>query len=85
MKKMLPQNSVLSYKTDLYFPQHKLAIEVDEKGHIDRDEEKRQKDKKQQKNNLVVNLLELILIKRILIFMLKLVKYTITSMNKIKN
>ena len=82
---MLPQNSVLSYKTDLYLPQDKLAIEVDEKGHIDRDEEKRQKDKRQQKNNLVVNLLELILIKRILIFMLKLVKYTITSMNKIKN
>ena len=27
-----PQHSVLSYQIDLYFPEHKLAIEVDEKG-----------------------------------------------------
>ena len=31
--KTLPQHSVLSYKIDLYFPEHKLAIEVGEKGH----------------------------------------------------
>ena len=37
----LPQHSVLSYQIDLYFPKHKLAIEVDEKGHIDRDEKKK--------------------------------------------
>ena len=34
---MLLHNSVLSYQIDLYFPEHKLAIEVDEKGHIDID------------------------------------------------
>ena len=42
----LPQHSVLSYQIDLYFPEHKLAIEVDEKGHEDRNidyEIKRQK------------------------------------------
>ena len=30
---MLQQHSVLSYKIDLYFIEHKLAIEVDENGH----------------------------------------------------
>ena len=35
-EQILPQNSVFSYKIDLYFPEHKLAIEVDEKRHIDR-------------------------------------------------
>ena len=42
-EKTPPQHSVLSYQIDLYlyFPEHKLAIEVDEKGHIDRDEKKK--------------------------------------------
>ena len=30
------QNSVLGYKIDLYFHKYKLAIEVDELGHADR-------------------------------------------------
>ena len=34
------QHSVLGYRTDLYFPKHKLAIEVDEKGQTDRDKRK---------------------------------------------
>ena len=29
-------NSVLGYKIYFYLPKHKLAIEVDEKGHTDR-------------------------------------------------
>ena len=37
---ILLQHSVLDYKTDLYFPEHKLAIEVVEKGHTDRDKRK---------------------------------------------
>ena len=40
---MLPQHSVLSYQIDLYFPKHKLAVEIDKKGHTDRDEEKETK------------------------------------------
>ena len=28
-EKILLQNSVLSYKLNLYFPEHKLAVEVD--------------------------------------------------------
>ena len=45
--KILLQHSALGYKIDLYFPEHKLAIEVDEKGHRDRIKEKKYKDKKQ--------------------------------------
>ena len=30
-EKILLQRSVLSYRTDLYFPKHRRAIEVDEK------------------------------------------------------
>ena len=37
-EKIIPQYSVLNYKIDLYFSEHKLAIEVDEKGDTDRDE-----------------------------------------------
>ena len=33
---MQTQYSVLGYKRDLYFHKHKLAIEVDELGHADR-------------------------------------------------
>ena len=36
-EKILLQHSVLNHRIDLYFPRHKLAIEVDEEGHKDRD------------------------------------------------
>ena len=36
-EEVLLQHSVLGYRIDLYFPEHKLAIEVDEKRHEDRD------------------------------------------------
>ena len=39
-EKTLLQHLVLSYRTDLYFPDHKLAIEADEKEHEDRDDYK---------------------------------------------
>ena len=39
-EKILPQYSVLNYKIDLYFSERKLVIEVDDKGHTDRDEKK---------------------------------------------
>ena len=34
-EKMFLQHSVLKHNLDLYFPEHKLAIEVDEKNHMD--------------------------------------------------
>ena len=39
-EKRLLQHSVLGYNFDLYFPQHKLAIEIDEQRHKDRDKHK---------------------------------------------
>ena len=48
------------FRIDIYFSEYSLAVEIDEKGHTDRDfifEEKRQK---ALEKNLVVNLLELI-------------------------
>ena len=35
-KEILLQHSVLSYRIDLHFPKHRLAIKVDEKGQKDR-------------------------------------------------
>ena len=57
---MQTQYSVLGYKIDLYFHDYKLTIEIDEKGHKDRNidhEIKRQK------------ALELILLQKLLIFL----------------
>ena len=82
-EKILLQHPVLNYQIDLNFPEHKLAIEIDEKGHTDRDEKKKKmKEKKKEKNNLHVNLLELILMQKIMIFVLRLVKYMLTLLNQ---
>ena len=51
-KKILSQLSVLSYQIDFYFPMHKLAIEVDEKGHTDRNERKENERGKKIKKEL---------------------------------
>ena len=45
MKKLLLQHSALDYRINFYFPKHKSAREVDEKGHTDRDEKNKKKDK----------------------------------------
>ena len=46
-EKILLKHSALNYQIDLYFSEHKLAIEVDEKGHTDRDRKKKKiKEKK---------------------------------------
>ena len=42
-EKMLLQHSFLRYQTDSYFPEHILALEVDEKGHIGRYEKRNRK------------------------------------------
>ena len=73
----------------MYFSEHKFVVEIDEKGHIDRNEKKKKKkkmkDKQKQKKILIVNFSTgLILIQRVLIFFLKLVKYKITSLNQMK-
>ena len=79
----LKKQSFLGYRINAYFPKYKLAIEVDKQGHNGRDidyEIKRQK----AMENVVANLLQLIQLKRILIFLLKLAKYKITLLNQLK-
>ena len=51
-EKIILQDNVLGYRIDAYFPKYKLAIEVDEQGHNDRDIDYEIEDKKQQKINL---------------------------------
>ena len=65
---MQTQYSVLGYRIDLYFHKYKLAIEVDELDMLIEISIMKLKDKKHQKENLIVYLLELILMKLILTF-----------------
>ena len=81
---ILLQHSVLNHRIDLYFPRHKLAIEVDEKGQKGRDNHKEIERENTIKNILIVNLLELNFMKSILTCMMKLVKYTIAVINHLK-
>ena len=54
-EEILLQHSVLSYRIDLYFPRHKLAIEGDGKGHKDINKCKEIKRKKAAKEHLGFN------------------------------
>ena len=38
----LPKHTVLGHQIHLYFPKHKLTIEVDEKGHTDGEKKMRE-------------------------------------------
>ena len=58
----------------MYFPELKLAIEDDGKGHTGRDAEKENEREEKIKKNLDVDLLELVLMQKIMIFLLRLVK-----------
>ena len=43
-EKIKPQHFVLNkYYIDYYFPEHRLAVEIDEKAHLDRNEDKDKK------------------------------------------
>ena len=65
--------------------QYFLAIEIDEKGHTDRDLVFEQKRQKTLEKNLTVNLLELILVEKIMMQIMKLVEYRRLSVSlKIK-
>ena len=70
------ERKYILFRIDVYFPEYLLAVEVDEKGHTDREpifEKKRQE--ALEKKNLVVNLLELILAKKAIIQPMKPVEY----------
>ena len=52
--------------TDIFLNKYSLAVEIDEKGHTDRDVIFEQKRQEALEKNLTVHLLELILVKKIL-------------------
>ena len=63
------------FRIDIYFTEYFLAVEIDEKGHTDREiifEKKRQK---ALEKNLTVNLLELILVRKIMMQTMRLLEY----------
>ena len=71
------------FRIDVYFSKCFLAIEIDEKGHTDKDIILEEKDKKHQKKILLVNLLELIQVmqKMVVIQIIRLVMYKHLLMN----
>ena len=72
-------------RTDMYFSEHEFVVEIDEKGHIDRNQNKENERQAKQKNILIANSFTgLILMQRVLIFFLKLVKYKITLLIQMK-
>ena len=81
------RHEYLKFGIGVYCSKYDLAVEVDEKGHADSDlifEKKRQE--ALQKKKLIVNLLELILIKKIMMYFMKLVEYKHLLVSlKIKN
>ena len=69
------------FRIDIYFTEYFLAVEIDEKGHTDREiifEKKRQK---ALEKNLTVNLLELILVRKIMMQTMRLLEYRCLSVS----
>ena len=79
-EKILLQHSVLNYQIDLYFSEHKLAIEVDKKGHTDRNEKKKKKKKENEREEKIKKELGCKFIRinldaeKIMLFLLRMVK-----------
>ena len=60
VKKILLQHSVLGYRIDLYFSEHKIAMEIDENGHKNRDVYKEIERQKAAKKELDCNFVRII-------------------------
>ena len=69
------------FRTDVYFNEYLLAVESNERKHVDRDLIFEDKKQKRQKRNLVVNLLKLIRVKKVMMQTMKLVEYKHLSVN----
>ena len=63
------QNNVLNYRIDLYFHDHKLAIETDENGHSDRNIDYEIKRQKAIEQELGCKLIRIDLDKKTLMFL----------------
>ena len=72
-------------KTDLNFSEHKLAIEVDEKEHFERPKTNEEEREKNLKDQLGWKIIRISSDAETMMFLLKLVKYTITLLNQLKN
>ena len=69
------QYRVNKYFIDLTFPVHKLGIEIHENGHMDRSKTEEQKRSKLIKEETGFEIIRINPDKKILIFLIKLVKY----------
>ena len=78
------QYTVLGYRIDLYFYEYKLAIEIDELGHNDRNTNYEIKRQRAIEKELIVYLLELILMLQILTWIDSKTKYPSTLLNQKK-
>lgn len=56
--KTIEQYYVSGKRIDPHLPDHELAIEINEKGHVDRDEKEEKKKEERIKKILVVKLIE---------------------------
>ena len=74
-EEVILQHNVLGNRIDAFFPKYKLAIEIDEQRHNNRDiDYEIERQKAIEKKDLVENLLQLIQQKKILIFFVEIVK-----------
>ena len=69
------------FRIDVYFTEYLLAVEIDEKGHTDRDLIFQEKRQEALKKNLVENLLALIRVKKATMQTMKLVEQKHLSVN----
>ena len=63
------------FRIGIYFTKRCLAVEIDEKGHTDRELEFEKKRQQALEKKFTVHLLELILVEKILMYIMKLVEY----------
>ena len=74
------------FNIDIYFSEHELAVQIDEKGKTDRDLIfQKKKTRSTRKKYSIVNLLELISTKKIMMQIMKLVEYKHSLLNQLKN
>ena len=82
VEEIILQHNVLGYRIDAYFFQYKLAIEVDEQGHYDRDIDYEIERQKAIENKLGSEFIRINPAKeKKIFFLLKLATYKITLLN----
>ena len=75
------EHDYILFRIDVYFTECLLAVEIDEKGHADRDLIFEEKIQKALERNLTVNLLELILVGKIMMQNMQPLEYRCSSVS----